>query len=109
MAEKAWQRRSDLLRHSHKAIPIAVTPHRLIAAEVPLEMERLGKIAARPFDPTICSSIFRYPTSNDRCLFGNICIMAYFRIWRNSPRAKSRHPASAILTKPFQSPSGHTD
>ena len=25
-------------RDSHKAVPIAVTPHRLIAAEVPLEL-----------------------------------------------------------------------
>ena len=45
-----WHRVSDTLcqfdewcekpgeRDSHKAVPIAVTPHRLIAAEVPLEL-----------------------------------------------------------------------
>ena len=32
-------------RDSHKAVPIAVTPHRLIAAEVPFELS-LAKVSA---------------------------------------------------------------
>ena len=47
-------------------------------------------MAARPFDPIICSSIFRYHTSNGRCFFANTSIMPYPTDKRKGPPPANR-------------------
>ena len=81
-------------RDSHQAVPIAVAPHRLITAEVPLGLspspQHILTISVRP---KLSSRAFWHSVSDTSRQFDE---------WCEKPGERDSH-------KPFQSPSRHTD